>query len=340
MHKAKEKGHRAHGQNEIMHAHGPKSTPIAHRLVEDINAKHACGPRSAPIAQGLVYDIHVPYAFGLGELKRTYGFVSTPIAQGLVEIINAKDTKMMMCPKAQGLVNNTHHSKTCMVKHHTHARMSWGKTTNQQNSGSAGKKTTSSHETNHAVVSLLPTEEDSSWMSSGKGAKLTNSGSSVKKTTFSDETNHATVSLLPKKEDSSWWVSTLVPLTLLATASIHAAELNENRMLYNVSDATKVQIVVDYLTQIKGQTLDILWFFLLSKIFTTLIFWILFTAEIQPLDGSSHNGFSLFNHYNLQGSFLWTVIQTLDSEETTGLLISWVFSFFITNHTTLNGSTR
>ena len=75
-------------------------------------------------------------------------------------------------------------------------------------SGSVGKKKTSSDETNHVVVSLLPTEEDSSWMSGGKGAKQTNSGSAVKKTTFSDETNHAAVSLLPKKEDSSRWVST------------------------------------------------------------------------------------------------------------------------------------
>jgi len=89
-----------------------------------------------------------------------------------------------------------------MVKHRTHDRMSGGKTTKRQNSGSAGKKTTSSDETNHAVVSLLPTEED-----------------------------------------SSRWVSTLAPLTLLKAASKHAAELNENRMLYHVSDATKAAMV-------------------------------------------------------------------------------------------------
>jgi len=183
------------------------------------------------------------------ESKRTYGFVSTPIAQRLVEIINAKDTKILMSPKDQGLVSNTHHSKTCMVKHRTHFRMSGGKTTKRQNSGSVGKKKTSSDETNHVVVSLLPTEEDSSWMSGGKGAKQTNSGSAVKKTTFSDETNHAAVSLLPKQEDSSRWVSTLVPLTLLTAASIHAAsihaaKLNENRMLYNVSNGAKVQIII------------------------------------------------------------------------------------------------
>ena len=39
----------------------------------------------------------------------------------------------------------------------------------------------------------------------------------------------------------------------------------------------------------------------------------------------SHSGFFLFYHYNLQGSCLRTVIQPL--AETTGLLISWVFSF-------------
>jgi len=169
-----------------MNAYGPKSTPIAQGLVEDINAKHAYGPRSAPIAQGLVYDINATHAFGLRELKRTYGFVSTPIAQGLVEIINAKDTKMLMSPKAQGLVSNTHHSKTCMEKHCAHDRMSGGKTTKRHNSGSVGTKTTSKDETNHSVVSLLrvPTEEDSSRMSGGKGAKRTNSGSAVKKTTF------------------------------------------------------------------------------------------------------------------------------------------------------------
>jgi len=137
-----------------------------------------------------------------------------------------------------------------MVKHRTHNRMSGGKTTKRRNSGSVGKKTTSSDETNHAVVSLLPTEEDCSRMSGGKGAKRTNSGSAIKNTTFLDETNHAAVSLLPKKEDSSRWVFTLVPLTLLTTASIYGAKLNENRMLCNVSDATKVQIVGYYSTQI------------------------------------------------------------------------------------------
>ena len=69
MHKAKDKGHRAHGQKETMHAYGPKSTPIAQELVEDINAMHTYGRSSAPIAQGLVHDINAPYAFGLRESK-------------------------------------------------------------------------------------------------------------------------------------------------------------------------------------------------------------------------------------------------------------------------------
>jgi len=98
-------------------------------------------------------------------------------------------------------------------------------------------------------------------MSGGKGAKWTNSGSAGKKTTFSDEINHAAVSLLPKKEDCSQWVSTLAPLILLKAASKHVAKLNENKMMYNVSDATQAQIKGYYLTQIKGQTLDILWVF-------------------------------------------------------------------------------
>jgi len=208
------------GKKKIMHAYGPKSIPIAQGLVEDINVKHAYGPSSVPIAQGLVYEINAPHAFGLRESKRTYGSVSIPIAEGLVEIINAKDTKMVMSPKAQGLVSNTHHSKTCIIKNCTHDRMS-----------------------------------------GGKGAKRTNSGSVGKKTTFSDETNHAAVSLLPKKTDDNRWFSTLAPLTLLEVARKYVAKLNENRMLYNVSDATKAQIKGYYLTQIKGQTLDILWVF-------------------------------------------------------------------------------
>ena len=68
------------------------------------NAIHVYGRNSAPIAQGLVYDINVPHGFGLRESKSTYGSVSTPITQGLVVIINAKDQKMVMSPKAQGHV--------------------------------------------------------------------------------------------------------------------------------------------------------------------------------------------------------------------------------------------
>jgi len=116
MHEANGKGQRSHGQKEIMHAYGPKSTPIAQGLVEDINAMHAYGRSSAPIAQGLLYYINVSHVFGLKESKRTYASVSTPIAQGLVAIINTKDQKMVMSPKAQGLVSNTHHVKKRMLK--------------------------------------------------------------------------------------------------------------------------------------------------------------------------------------------------------------------------------
>ena len=191
-------------------------------------------------------------------------------------------------------------------------------------SGATAKKTTYSDETNHAVVSLTPKEDDPSWwvstfpltllkeaskhaselnenrmlynvsdatkaqglvsnthhsktcilqncthdrMSCGKGTKRTNSGSAGKKMTFSDETNHSAVSLLLKKKDGSQWVSTLAPLTLLKAASKHTAKPNENSMMYNVSDATQAQIKGHYLTQIKGQTLDILWVFSSVKIF-------------------------------------------------------------------------
>jgi len=163
-------------------------------------------------------------------------------------------------------------------------------------------------------------------MSGGKGAQRTNSGSAVKKTTISDETNHAAVSLLPKKEDSSRLGFTLVPLTLLTAASIHAAKLNENRMLYNVSYATKAQIMGYYLTQIKGQTLDILWVFCsVEKIYHSNFLDTVHGRKSSHLMVSSHGGFSLFYHYNLQGSCLRTIIQPL--VETTGLLISWVFPF-------------
>jgi len=104
------------GKKKIMHTYGPKSIPIPQGLVEDINVKYVYGSNSVPITQGVVYDINAPHAFGLRESKRTYGSVSTPIGQGLVEIINAKDTKMVMSPKSQGIVSNTHHSKTCIVK--------------------------------------------------------------------------------------------------------------------------------------------------------------------------------------------------------------------------------
>jgi len=158
-----------------MHAYGRSSAPIAQGLVCDINAPHAFGLReskpnamhfygrnSAPIAQGLVYDINEPHAFGLRESKRTCMPVSTPIAQGLVVIINSKDKKIVISPKAQGLLSNTHHGKKRMLENCTHDRMSG----RRSNSGATAKKTTFSDETNHAAVSLTPMEDDSSrWVS-------------------------------------------------------------------------------------------------------------------------------------------------------------------------------
>ena len=213
--------------------------------------------------------------------------------------------------KAQELVSNTHHSKTCILQNCTHDRMSGAKAAKRSTSGATAMKTTYSDDTNHAVVSLTPKEDDPSWwvstlapltllkaaskhaaklnenrmlynvsdatkaqglvnnthhsktcilkdcthdrMSGGKGAKRTNSGSAGKKMTFSDETNHSAVSLLPKKTDYNRWFPTLAPLTLLEAARKYVAKLNENRMLYNVNNATK--------DQIKGQTLSIMWGF-------------------------------------------------------------------------------
>jgi len=96
LHKAKDKKHRAHGQTEIMHVYGPKSTPIAQGLVEDTNAMPVYRRSCAPIAQGLVYDINAPHAFGMRESKpnamHAYGRTSVPIVQGLVYDINAPHT--------------------------------------------------------------------------------------------------------------------------------------------------------------------------------------------------------------------------------------------------------
>jgi len=80
-------------------------------VVEDINATHAYGRSSTPIVQGLVYDINTLHSFCLRESQRTDGSVSTPIAQRLVEIINAKGEKKVMSPKIQGFVNKKHNGK-------------------------------------------------------------------------------------------------------------------------------------------------------------------------------------------------------------------------------------
>jgi len=184
-----------HGQSFTIHVYGLKSTPITQGLVKNKNVKHTYGSTSTPIIQGLVYDINVTHTSRLRESERTYGSVSTPITQRLVEIINAKDTKVVIPPKVQGLVNITHCNKTCMLNWNYH-KMSAGKGAKRSTSGAAGKKMTSSEETTHASVYLLPTEEDSSWMSGGKAireaTKRTNSGVTTQQKTFSDEMDHET----------------------------------------------------------------------------------------------------------------------------------------------------
>ena len=99
---------------------------------------------------------------------------------------------------------------------------------------------------------------------------------------------------------------------------------------------TKAQIKGYYLTQIKGQTLDILWVFLLSRIFTTANSsnHSMTSSQIPPHNGFSTQWVFLFYYYNLQGSCLRTVIQPCRSPHIVG------FFFFTTNHTTLNGITR
>jgi len=129
--------------------------------VKNKNVKYTYGSTSTPIVQGLVYDINVTHTSRTRESERTYGSVSTPISQRLVEVINANHTKVVIPPKAQGLVNNTHCDKTCMLNWNYH-KMSAGKGAKRSTSGAAGKKMTSSEETTHASVYLLPTEEDSS----------------------------------------------------------------------------------------------------------------------------------------------------------------------------------
>ena len=117
-----------------------------------------------------------------------------------------------MSPKAYGLVSNTHHSKTCMLKNCTNDRMSCGKRT-----------------------------------------KWTNSDAEAKKTTFPDEINHVAVCLLPAEA----WVSTLMPLTFLKSATEHAVKLNDNSMLY---------------IYVKDQTLDVLWVFFCRKFLPLSLF--------------------------------------------------------------------
>ena len=116
--------------------------------------------------------------------------------------MNTKATYIVMVQKAQGLVGNTHHDEKHMLTNYTLDRMSGGKATKRSNTGATPKKMASLDETNHAAVSLIPTEDG-----------------------------------------STRWVSTLAPLTLLKAASKHAGRLNEPRMMYTVSDATKATMV-------------------------------------------------------------------------------------------------
>ena len=76
-------------------------------------------------------------------------------------------------------------------------------------------------------------------MNAGKGTKRMTSSSAGKKMTYWDEINHAVTSLLSKEDDSSRWVSTLAPLTLLKIGGKYAVTLNENIILYNVSDGQR-----------------------------------------------------------------------------------------------------
>ena len=71
-----------------------------------------------------------------------------------------------MVQKAQGLVGNTHHDEKHMLTNYTLDRMSGAKATKRSNSGATPKKMASLDETNHADVSLTPTEDDSTrWTS-------------------------------------------------------------------------------------------------------------------------------------------------------------------------------
>jgi len=83
------------------------------------------------------------------------------------------------------------------------------------------------------------------------------------------------------------------------------------------------------LSQIQGQTLDILWvFFILSRIFPTATSpnHTMAGLQIHPHDGSITQWvFLFFYHYTFQGVCLRTLIPPL--EKTTGLLNSWVFPF-------------
>jgi len=145
-------------------------------------------------------------------------------------------------------------------------------------------------------------------MSRGKAGKRSNSGATANKTTSLDETNHAAVSLTPTEDDSRWWVSTLAPLTLLKAASKHAVKAKYHTTVVNPTQMEcSAMIIIDkrpnkgyYLSQIQGQTLDILWVFYSVENFYHRKF-------IQPHDGWITNPTTRWFHHTVGFSFLTTI---------------------------------
>jgi len=128
-------------------------------------------------------------------------------------------------------------------------------------------------------------------MSSRKVKRMT---SGAKKAKFVDKKNLANVRLLPAETEADGWVSTLAPLTLLNT--------------------------------IKGQTLDILWVF--GHKFSPLPFPDTVSGrKSSQMMASSRSGFFFFpfDHYDLLGYCLQTVIQLLAETYGPRHIISWVF---------------
>jgi len=113
---------------------------------------------------------------------------------------------------------------------------------------------------------------------------------------------------------------------------------DENTMLYNVSDVTKAQIKGYYLTQIKGQTLDILWVFPSVEIFYHRNF-------VDTFHGG--NPATWWLHHKVGFDFFTTTTfkdlvygQSSSTGRDYGSPHIVDFFFFTTNHTNLNGSIR